>query len=110
MKRNRECGVWCDNDTGFFAAEWAQEVPPEPPATWAAAHAKYGGGRELNYAELKDLMDLIFRLQEQSESIVAAMLPQVPSQILPTYSAWVEMYSQLSRGESVPHNESKSIG
>lgn len=59
------------NDSyGFTGKEWAS---PYPQKKWTSglkkAHQKWGAGRELTMLELKELLDLLFELQETSERI-----------------------------------------
>jgi len=65
--------------TGYTAGEWASPSPPRdwPDAT-TAAHARWGGGKELTFGELEELLDLMFRLQDVTTEIALEVQRQVP--------------------------------
>ena len=45
------------------------------------AHKAYGGGKELSYAELNDLLYLLFSIQKQSMEIAKEMFKQLPEKV-----------------------------
>ena len=49
--------------TGYTGGEWAAASPPPGGEAMNAAHARWGGGKELSYAELEELLALMFTLQ-----------------------------------------------
>ena len=61
-----------DAVAGFTAQEWATAGPPVPELDnpiFLAAKAAWGGGRNLNRAELCKLLDEIFNLQRLADEI-----------------------------------------
>lgn len=67
---------------GYTAREWCA---PEPPPHWSArcvaAHARWGGGRELARGELQELLALLLLLREQAEAVALALAQQLPAQL-----------------------------
>lgn len=57
---------------GFSGNEWVSKEPlPIWPNDLKAAHLKWGGGKELNMSELKELIDLLFDIQAHAEKIAS---------------------------------------
>ncbi len=66
----------------YSAAEWAAAAPVH---TWdpilKAAHARWGGGRELNHVSLLALLDLLCQLQASADEVAEALLVQAPPEV-----------------------------
>ena len=67
--------------TGYTGREWAAASRPSTSAWTApmlAAYAKWGGGKELSYTELEELLDLIFQIQDLATQIGLEVQRQIP--------------------------------
>ena len=66
----------------YSAAEWSAAAPVD---TWdtvlKAAHARWGGGRELSHLSLLELLDLLCQLQATAEEVAEALLAQAPQEV-----------------------------
>lgn len=100
--------------TGYTGGEWASASPPSTSA-WTepmlAAHAKWGGGKELSYAELEEFLDLIFRTQDLATEIGLEVQRQIPGGRDETAEGLVstEAGSNLLDQEYVDHVHSWSV-
>ena len=81
---------WCallPTPQGYSAREWCARKPRARrswPGPRKAAHARWGGGRELSLAhgDIWELMALCLSLQRAAKKITAALLPQLPPGLL----------------------------
>lgn len=64
---------------GYTSKEWLQNNVNGKP--WKTAHKKYGGGRVLDYHTLCELVNLLFRLQDESQKIIDSMMTQLPKSV-----------------------------
>ncbi len=66
----------------YSAAEWSAAAPVQ---TWdpslKAAHACWGGGRELSHVTLLSLLDLLCQLQATADQVAEALLAQAPLEV-----------------------------
>ena len=73
---------------GFTAGEWLQPKRLPKDTKWGIAHRKYGGGRFMNYETLHEFCDMLLRIQEEAGKIIAAMIPQLPANLLKKQEIW----------------------
>jgi hypothetical protein len=75
--------------TGYTAAEWLRA---EPQPHWAApmvvAHARWGGERALDAAELCALLELVFALQAACAPAATALVEQLPRALQSAEADW----------------------
>jgi hypothetical protein len=73
---------------GFTAGEWLQPKGLPKDTKWGIAHRKYGGGHFMNYETLHEFCDMLLRIQEEAGKIIAAMIPQLPANLLKKQEIW----------------------
>lgn len=71
--------VWLCNMGSFSVGEWAAPTPQArwPPAL-VAAHARWGGGRDLSRAELEAFLDVLLELRAAAEACGEELVATFP--------------------------------
>jgi hypothetical protein len=87
--------------SGYSAAEWAS---PQPDPCWdpslLEAHSRWGGGRELSYAELVRFVGLLTELQRAADTMETHLLGKLPQTLLQADKAhWAERKERAERAE-----------
>ena len=84
--------------TGYTARQWGAR---RPVASWtpamAAAHARWGGGKELSPKELDELLALLLRLQQLADEVAGARRRSMPAHLLAVEAAYEAKVEGLRR-------------
>ena len=98
-----------DIKIGYSAREWASAKPQDRwqwPDEMKAAHARWGGGRELSRVELEAFLAHLFVLQDCAEALCQAILVNLPDKSLrAAQEAWEKRFAATcarERGKANP--------
>ena len=94
-------------EIGYSAREWVSPQPPKGAmpmyaAQLAAAHACWGGGRELDWLEMREFVGLCFELQRGAEAITESLLQQLPPHVRDEERRW---HAAILAGRPIPEME-----
>jgi len=75
--------------SGYSAKEWALKESLE---SWSpemkAAHERWGGGKEFGMLDLKELVELLFRLQSSGDELASQLFEQLPHDLRRAEKDW----------------------